>query len=851
MWRLLRTSSITSLEIIQSPDLFFLFLEWKVDYAMKPFIYLIILLLCIASCDTQESTSSSLTRYIPRKAAVIIKTEDPKALATALQNNNFVTAIDATSLSAFLEKQHTFIKETSIDSEALFCYTPVGKNEYEVNIITKATSGLFKNDSLALTTDIGKIKTLQTDQDPLYYLIENEVAIFSTSQLLLENIIREGKESSVQDPNFVRAYDATSSNATASIILRGEAGADLWNTIFPGSKDTPLKEAYSWLSADIDLNDNDIILSGVAIAQDSIGLKLELLKNTQPVSNRIAEITPLSALSVSAITYRDWNTFKENQATLQKRDALKFNMDQEAAFATFQEVGMITLSDGQVIVGVSADVTLSEEALSGNDVITTFREIAILEMGGKSAFAKAYKPLLPLPEFSVYCYIDDFFIFAENQTLLETIIANYQNNATLAKSETYQNTARRLSSASSYLHVEALSNGQFKKWVSDDGKKQLSSSKLEAYPYLATQLVQERDFMHFNLVLNQNEAPETEGAVSQIANVKLNADITMSPQLVKNHRTKGLDIVVQDINNTLYLISNAGKVLWQKELDGQIKGAVQQVDLYRNGRLQLAFVTDKTFHILDRNGNEVKPFPLSFKDPITQPLAIFDYENNRNYRFLIVQNDAVLMYDKKADPVTGFTFSKAENEIIFPPKHIRLSNKDYIVIADNGGNLNILSRTGKSRIDVTEKINFGDTPIFDGGTTFLTYTVNGDKISISQSGKITENATDIGSDGTILIDGKTTVSMRENDLRIKGKKVELPFGTYSNPVLTTVGKSEYIGFTNIEAKEVYLYNSKGEPLENLPVYGISKPSLGYLERNKSFGFVTQGDASSILIYKVN
>ncbi|RMB56730.1 hypothetical protein EAX61_13060 [Dokdonia sinensis] len=818
---------------------------------MKQFLFFTMLLLCLASCETPETTDSSLTRYIPRKAAVIIKTEDPKALATSLKNNNFITAMDATALSTFVAKQQAFINETTIDGETLFCYTPVGRNEYEVSIITEATASLFKNDSLALTTDKGKIKKTSSVENPLFYLIENEAAIFSSSQLLLENVIRERKEKVVQDEVFHRAYDATSSNAIASILLRGEAGATVWRNIFPEARNAPLDNAFSWLSADIDLNENDIVLSGVAISQDSIGLKLELLKNTQPVPNRIAEITPLSALSVSAVTHRDWGTFKDNQALFQKRDAVKFNIDQEEVFNTFQEVGMIHLPESIVVIGVSGDVTLTEGALAGNDMITTFRDIEIREMGAKAAFAKAYKPLLPLPEVTVFCNVDDFFIFGENQTALETIIANYQNNATLAKSETYQNTARRLSSAASYLHVEILGNGHYKSWVSDDGRKKLSSAKLDAYPYLATQLVQERDFMHFNFVLNQNEAPAAAGAVSQIANVKLNADITMSPQLVKNHRTKGMDIVVQDINNTLYLISNVGKVLWQKELDGQVKGDVQQVDLYRNGRLQLAFVTDKTFYILDRNGNEIKPFPLSFKDPITQPLAIFDYENNRNYRFVIVQNDEVLMYDKKAEPVTGFKFSKAESEVIFPPKHIRLANKDYIVIATNSGNVNILSRTGKSRIEVEQKINLGDTPLFDDGNNFLTYTVNGDKIAISQSGKITENATDIGSDATILIDGRTTVSMRENDLRIKGKKVELPFGTYSKPVLATVGKSEYVGFTNVEAKEVFLYNSKGEPLENLPVYGISKPSLGYLERGKSFGFVTQGDASSILIYKVN
>ena len=35
-----------------------------------------------------------------------------------------------------------------------------------------------------------------------------------------------------------------------------------------------------------------------------------------------------------------------------------------------------------------------------------------------------------------------------------------------------------------------------------------------------------------------------------------------APQFVKNHITKQKEIVVQDINNNLYLISNKGKIIW-------------------------------------------------------------------------------------------------------------------------------------------------------------------------------------------------------------------------------------------------------------------------------------------------
>ena len=111
----------------------------------------------------------------------------------------------------------------------------------------------------------------------------------------------------------------------------------------------------------------------------------------------------------------------------------------------------------------------------------------------------------------------------------------------------------------------------------------------------------------------------------------------MNPHFVKNYITKKLDIVVQDTKNNLNLISNNGKVLWKKRIDQPILGKVSQIDIYKNGGLQLIFNTKNKIYVLDRNGKDVMPFPKTFKDPITQPLAVFDYDKNKNYRILITQ----------------------------------------------------------------------------------------------------------------------------------------------------------------------------------------------------------------------
>ena len=43
--------------------------------------------------------------------------------------------------------------------------------------------------------------------------------------------------------------------------------------------------------------------------------------------------------------------------------------------------------------------------------------------------------------------------------------------------------------------------------------------------------------------------------------------------------------------------------------------------------------------VLDRNGKLVKPFYKKYDNKNLLPLAVFDYDKNRNYRFVISYNN--------------------------------------------------------------------------------------------------------------------------------------------------------------------------------------------------------------------
>jgi hypothetical protein len=354
-----------------------------------------------------------------------------------------------------------------------------------------------------------------------------------------------------------------------------------------------------------------------------------------------------------------------------------------------------------------------------------------------------------------------------------------------------------------------------------------------------------------NLVCKEaSEKIQVAGSVAQQFSIVLDDPILGNPRFFSNHRTRGKDIVVQDIKNKLYLISSSGKVLWKKQLDGAILGTFNEIDILKNGRKQLAFATSKTFYVIDRKGKEVKPFPMKFKDPITQPLAVFDYDNKRNYRFVITQGNEVFMYDNKAKQVKGFTFKKAKSDIVLPPQHIRLGNKDYLLVAEKNGKLNILSRVGKSRINVDHKFDFSDTPIQKEGSRFVVITKDNVKKTVSQTGKVNSQKIAVSGAYAFKIKGQTKVTLDDNLLRINGNLVELPFGIYTAPEIFTVNRITYITVTETQEKKVFVLTKSGNIVSGFPIYGSDIASLGDAKNNKRLHVVAKGENAEIILYGI-
>jgi hypothetical protein len=173
---------------------------------------------------------------------------------------------------------------------------------------------------------------------------------------------------------------------------------------------------------------------------------------------------------------------------------------------------------------------------------------------------------------------------------------------------------------------------------------------------------------------------------------------------VMNHNTREKE-TLRNSDKTLELIGSDGKSLWSIEISGPIIGDVTQIDALRNNKLQLAFTTQSGVYILDRNGKSLPGFPHFTKVPTTSPLLVADYDNTKKYRLIFACGDGLLLnIGVDGNATSGWRYSNTRSEKIIAVKTQKIASDDVIVTASDQGNIQLLKRTGETKVACKSKL---------------------------------------------------------------------------------------------------------------------------------------------------
>jgi len=831
---------------------------------MKNSIVILFLgILIVTGCEKASKEQTSPLQYAPKDATILIKINDFDKATSDLQNNDFIKANTHLALVAYFKKIPK-LKLHPFTTESLLCLSPEGKEDFGYTFITKFDPKQLETDSSSTATIIKETYNntsfyeIKDIQEHCYAVKIDSMLIATSSKLLMENALnqyqRKSKNLQSIPKALQKAYDAIPTDQAIALLIDGPALKKTKNMLLPNGDFDFLSSCNSWIAIDATVNQNELYLDGIVMIKDSVRSTTGLFNNTLAQENTLAQITPIGAKGFTSYTYDDFEILKQNLAFYQDRILKDMPTTLDGLLAGASEIGSIALTKNRVFVVAIIDEQMdTKNVIHQDQKVYTYRSTPIFRFEDATLLSNILDPLVTGFDAAYFTILDSFIVFGSTQELLQTIITNYKNESVLSKTPGYEQLSEQLSDQSSVLMVGDVANlaNTLAHSAAEEHQSDWKKLKTKNYPLAALQLVNETNFAHLHAILQKNSKKATAQSVAQIATTTLDNKLLNSPQLVKNHRTKGMDIVAQDISNNLYLLSEKGNVFWKKQLDGPILGKISQIDIYRNGRLQLIFNTANTLYLLDRNGNEVAPYPKKFKKTITQPLAVFDYDQRKRYRIMVTQGNEVTMLEAKGKVVRGFDFKGTKSPLVLPPKHIRLGPKDYLLFAEKNGKLSIQDRVGRSRITVADKINFSENSWYGYKGQFVSLTEDGHFIAISQKGKITTSAVGLDKASAIATTSKTLVTLSENKLTIKGNTFTLDFGTYGKPQIFYINDKIYVTVTDLEAKKVYLYDSNGMLLPNFPVYGQSPMSLGNMDKDSNLEFAVQGEENSILIYEIN
>ena len=807
------------------------------------FISLTLLLLITLSCTNTNKKRTNLIDYIPENSTVVIKARNIESLQNSISNNELIQEFSKSKAYNALENKFDNLNVLKSNTPILICFSQTKKKTLDYTIITKHHDSLFITDSLAhykkeiLPFKKRSILKSTLNKNIFYSTVIDSVFIASSSKTTVENAFNEIS----LNEELQRIYKSTN-NANLSVIINSDT--TLLNSVFIEDS-LQLKTFTNYLALDTELSQNALYFNGITKANDSTKSLINAFKNTIPQVNQIQNITPSNSDGFMSFTFHDFNILKNNLAFFRKQDSI---MNTSNLFEDVNEVGVIYEGKNRAIVLNSSDIIATKDALIAEQNITeTYRDISIYNFSNPNLFSETLSPLVSTNQATSYCVLDHFFIFAEDSEMLQNIISNYQNKTTLGTRSYFKDVQDDLSDAASILMV---TNSNSLEQLLQKNLNENINLNLDAYKISALQFIYDTNFAHVNGIIKKNKAKAAEQSVSEEFNIKLEADLLNTPQFVTNHITKQKDIVVQDIKNNLYLISNSGKIQWKKQLQGPVLGRIEQIDMYKNGRLQLVFTTPNRVYVLDRNGKDVSPFPMKFNDEITQPLSVFDYDKNKRYRLLVTQGKYVLMYDSKGKTVKGFTFKAAQSPIITQPQHFRVGNKDYLCIKTEN-KLLILNRTGKTRITPKTTLSFSNKPIYIYLSKFTTTTNKGDLISIDTRGHVATKNLNLAKHHNIATTSKTLVHQSENKLTIRSKTLNLDYGNYADADLFYINNKIYVSVTDLQSQKTYLFDSQAKLLPNFPVYANSKIDFANSDKDSNLEFVTKGGSNAVLLYQIN
>lgn len=866
---------------------------------MRSILLLLSAFALLTACDPKQPDAEILLDAVPLKSAAVVQFQTLPASLEAFGQTAIGGALDSLvaikNWHQLLAELGPITQDTANPFRALpgfACIHLSGGQKFEVlwlvpdNLVQRLKD--WRNFKLERTrnysgTDISVFSTASGQTFAVARF--QKILALSTSEILVEEAIKQ-KESPIKisgDPYFSKAYASINKRDQLNILVNFSELPDFAKWAMPQTGHSWMRQFGRWAAFDVDLNYDQVLLTGISLFNDSVHDYLSTLKKNGAQNFDAPEIFPVQTAAFVAMAaenfpqyhraYEDFLSY-HNRSSAYKRHQTEMGLDAAGLLREHikNEWGIFypESKSGDVYGNKfgyfkCVDVEKTQAALlaiPGTELMENFREIEIYRLGVASFLPHTLGQLFWGLNDVYVVFWNDYAVFASAFAPLKGVINDWQDGKTLSQDPAFKAFAKEFSSKGHIWAVSAqpaaLQYGQalFAAETAKDITKKAQA--LTSMRWLGLH-VRATDQAGITTLIAQHQKQATPDTRRRWT-TQLAAPIALQPTFVTNHNNGLQEIFVQDTAHNVYLIDGSGQILWQKAVQGKILSPVTQIDLYKNNKLQLAFSTATHLYILDRNGVDVAPFPIAFSAPASAGVGVFDYDNTKNYRFVVPVGDVLQNYGADGLPVTGWMLPAMNGLVLQPPQHIRVGDADYILAITRKGQIRLLNRKGEDRVTVPGFFPLAQKTLYlykgkSAEEARLVGLTNGGKlINIFFDGKSDSLDAGLGSavalymeEDTYLLSGKRKLQLRNPEHPFE---VTTPEEIDLGPYLFDADDKRYCAAGAASAQQIWVYDIKGKMLPGFPVYGSTAFTLGKFRPEEPTSVVVGTPDGSVICYRL-
>jgi hypothetical protein len=756
------------------------------------------------------------------------------------------------------------------------------------------------------------------DQNFYFSMTEGNI-IFSKSVILIENSLRQLSlsNSMLDDDEFRQILTTTGKNKVANLYINLHKLSGLSSSLACEPFRSKLKgynQFGGWSELDINLDENKIILNGFLNSEERKDLFLNIFDNCKPIKLTYDKILPSNVSAFISIGIDD--PLKMNQSMIKyfetidkkklrdkrireiedkydfKADDLFLSMiDNEITMAncTLENQGnqkttyvIIKCKSGNQSkkqLAALVDQICRKKALNIQSVRSKYTfdnetETEITEFPIENITGLVFGGLFDIKDKTYFTFIGNYLVFGQSLEALGNIIYNNILNKTLTTNEIYKDFSNNIGQKSFLIFYTNLSRSAsfFKdyldpKIINSWNRNNTIFQKVQPF---GMQITLVSNMKYCNVLTQYSDALNSKPQT--VWESLLDTVFEFKPQLLVNHYTKENEIFIQDLNNTIYLISKSGRILWKQKITEPINSKIYQIDYFGNNKLQILFSTKNFLHLIDRNGNYVERYPIRLRSEASSGLSVYDYDLDKNYRiFIPCIDNKIYAYTKEGTLINGWHFEGSDYPVDQPVNHFRIGEKDFIVFGDKFHTY-ILDRKGQQRVVFNQEIikSRNNNYILDENNTpeksrILITDSTGTIISIYFDGHSEKTTVgtfnpdhffdfkDMDADGSkdfIFLNDNTLNVYRQNKSKIF--TFQFPHVIKERPVYYRFSYIDRkLGLVDAEDQKIYLLNNDGTLYKDFPLEGTTMFSIGNLEvSNGKFNLIVGGRNNFLYNYSV-